>query len=344
MQTHSSPFTAFALGLLLLPAAPYSAKADDVTPRPVLGEIIRLDPGFNALVPPGAKMEVLAAGLDWSEGPVWSAALGAVLFSDVPQNTVFQWKEGEGLTTFLKPSGYTGTNIYSRESGSNGLTFDPAGRLISCEHGDRRLSALSLSGGGGKRTLTDNFEGKRYNSPNDACVDRAGNIYFTDPPYGLPKGPADVETREIPWNGVYRLTPEGKVTLLTKELKFPNGVALSPDEKTLYVAQSDVTAALWMAYPLQPDGTLAPGRILADVTAMAGGGKYKGLPDGLKVDPKGNLWATGPGGVHVMSPEGKLLGRLETFVPTGNCCFGGPHQEYLYICADAWLCRVKLVP
>jgi gluconolactonase len=153
-----------------------------------------------------------------------------------------------------------------------------------------------------------------------------------------------VDTREIPWNGVYRLTPEGKVTLLTKELKFPNGVALSPDEKTLYVAQSDVTAALWMAYPLHPDGTLAPGRILADVTAMAGSGKYKGLPDGLKVDSKGNLWATAPGGVHVMSPEGKLLGRLETFVPTGNCCFGGPHAEYLYICADAWLCRVKLVP
>ena len=319
-----------------------TSVADDPTPRPVMGEIIRLDPVFDTLVPPGAKLEVLASGLDWSEGPVWSSVLGGVLFSDVPQNTVFLWKEGEGLSPYLKPSGYTGPLDYSRESGSNGLTLDRAGRLVSCEHGDRRLSVLSLTGGGGKLTLTDNFGGKRYNSPNDACLDRAGNIFFTDPPYGLPKGPADQETREIPWNGVYRLTPEGKVSLLTKELKFPNGIALSPDEKTLYVAQSDATAALWMAYPLNADGTLSPGRILADVTAMVG--KHKGLPDGLKVDSKGNLWATGPGGVHVMSPRGKLLGRLETFVPTGNCCFGGANNEYLYICADAWLCRVKLTP
>ena len=325
---------------LLIPAFP--AAADDLTPRPVMGEIIRLDPAMDALVPAGAKLEVLGGGLDWSEGPVWSPSLGAVLFSDVPQNSVFQWKEGEGLSLYLKPSGYTGPLAYSRESGSNGLVLDAKGRLISCEHGDRRLSLLGP--GGGKRTLTDNFEGKRYNSPNDACVDRAGNIYFTDPPYGLPKGPADGDTREIPWNGVYRLTPEGKVTLLTKEMTFPNGVALSPDEKTLYVAQSDPKAALWMAYPLQPDGTLAPGRILADVTAMVQSGKHRGLPDGLKVDPQGNLWATAPGGVHIMSPDGKLLGRLETFTATGNCCFGGANNEFLYICADAWLCRVKLTP
>ncbi|MDB6070791.1 MAG: gnl 1 [Verrucomicrobiales bacterium] len=316
------------------------ARADDPTPRPTRGEIIRLDPAFDALVPPGAVLEVLASGLDWSEGPVWDPARGVLLFSDVPQNTVFQWKEGEGLSPFLKPSGYTGPLAYSRESGSNGLVLDAKGRLISCEHGDRRLSLLGP--GGGKRTLTDNFEGKRYNSPNDACVDKAGNIFFTDPPYGLPKGPADQDTREIPWNGVYRLTPEGKVTLLTKDLKFPNGVALSPDEKTLYVAQSDSQAALWMAYPLNPDGTLGTGRVFADVTAMAKTGHYKGLPDGLKVDAKGNLWATAPGGVHVMSPEGKLLGRIETFTPTGNCCFGGANNEYLYICADAWICRVKL--
>ena len=334
----------FFLALILAFSNHGLVRADDPTPRPVRGEIIRLDPAFDALVPPGAQMEVLASGLDWSEGPVWSTALGAVLFSDVPQNVVFQWKEGTGLTTWLKPSGYTGPVTYSRESGSNGLTFDGKGRLISCEHGDRRISALSLTGGGGKVTLTDNFEGKRYNSPNDACVDKAGNIFFTDPPYGLPKGPADTSTREIPWNGVYRLTPEGKVTLLTKEMTFPNGIALSPDEKTLYVAQSDGKAALWMAFPLNADGTVGAGRVFADVTPMAASGKYKGSPDGLKVDAKGNLWATGPGGVHVMSPEGKLLGRLETFTPTGNCCFGGANNEYLYICADAWLCRVKLMP
>jgi gluconolactonase len=326
----------------LLFAAALPAIADDLTPRPVMGEIIRLDPAFDALVPAGAKLEVLASGLDWSEGPVWDPALGAVLFSDVPQNTVFQWKEGQGLSTWLKPSGYTGPLAYSRESGSNGLVLDAKGRLISCEHGDRRLSLLGP--GGGKRTLTDNFEGKRYNSPNDACVDRAGNIFFTDPPYGLPKGPADQDTREIPWNGVYRLSTEGKVTLLTKDMTFPNGIALSPDEKTLYVAQSDSKAALWMAYPLNPDGTVGKGRVFADATAMAQSGKHRGSPDGLKVDPQGNVWATAPGGVHVMNSEGKLLGRIETFTATGNCCFGGPNNEYLYICADAWLCRVKLKP
>ena len=323
----------------ILPAA-----ADDLTPRPTMGEIIRLDPAFDALVPVGAKLEVLASGFDWSEGPVWVPSLEAVLFSDVPENIVFQWKEGKGLSSYLKPSGYTGPLGYSRESGSNGLVLDAKGLLISCEHGDRRLSVLNLAGGGGKRTLTDNFEGKRYNSPNDACVDKAGNVYFTDPPYGLPKGPADTETREIPWNGVYRLGTDGKVTLLTKDMTFPNGIALSPDEKTLYVAQSDSKAALWMAYPLNPDGTTGPGRVFADVTAMAQSGKHRGSPDGLKVDPKGNVWATAPGGVHVMSPAGKLLGRLETFTVTGNCCFGGKNNEYLYICADAWLCRVKLVP
>jgi gluconolactonase len=326
----------------LLFAAALPAIADDLTPRPVMGEIIRLDPAFDALVPAGAKLEVLASGLDWSEGPVWDPALGAVLFSDVPQNTVFQWKEGQGLSTWLKPSGYTGPLAYSRESGSNGLVLDAKGRLISCEHGDRRLSLLGP--GGGKRTLTDNFEGKRYNSPNDACVDRAGNIFFTDPPYGLPKGPADQDTREIPWNGVYRLSTEGKVTLLTKDMTFPNGIALSPDEKTLYVAQSDSKAALWMAYPLNPDGTVGKGRVFADATAMAQSGKHRGSPDGMKVDPQGNVWATAPGGVHVMNSEGKLLGRIETFTATGNCCFGGPNNEYLYICADAWLCRVKLKP
>ena len=328
------------LALLALLAAP--ALADDPSPRPTLGQVIRLDPALDALVPPGATIEVLASGLDWSEGPVWSPALDALLFSDVPQNTVYQWKEGQGLSPYLKPSGYTGPLPYSRESGSNGLLIDPQGRLISCEHGDRRLSLLGP--GGGKRTLTDNFQGQRYNSPNDACQDRDGIIYFTDPPYGLPKGPADQDTREIPWNGIYRLAPDGHVTLLTKDLPFPNGVALSPDEKTLYVAQSDPTAALWMAYPLLPDGTLGPGRVFADVTPMAQSGKYKGLPDGIKVDPQGNLWATGPGGVHIMSPQGKLLGRLETFAATGNCCFGGPHQEFLYICADAWLCRIRLKP
>lgn len=339
----SSPFLRVSLlfsslALLALTAVP-RLRADDPTPRPVMGEILRLDPALDALLPADAKLEVLASGFDWSEGPVWSDELEAVLFSDVPQNVVFKWKEGAGISEYLRPSGYTGPLPYSRESGSNGLVYDAKGGLISCEHGDRRLSVLRTKGGG-KMTVADNFEGKRFNSPNDACVDLAGNIFFTDPPYGLPKGPGDTDTREIPWNGVYRVTPDGKVTLLVKDMTFPNGIALSPDEKTLYVAQSDGKAALWKAFPLQPDGTVGAGRILADVTGMMK--TLKGAPDGMKVDARGNIWATGPGGVHIMNPEGKLLGRIDTKMPTGNCCFGGKNRDWLYICADAFLCRIRV--
>lgn len=323
---------------IALPAAATLATADDLTPRPVMGEVVKVDPALDALLAPDAKMEVVASGLNWSEGPVWSKELGAVLFSDVPENHVLKWKEGEGMSVYLKPSGYTGILPYSKEPGSNGLTFNAKGELCSCEHGDRRVSVLTK--GGGKRTLADNFEGKRFSSPNDLCFDKAGNLYFTDPPYGLPKGPADTENRQLEWNGVYRVTPDGKVALLTKEMTFPNGIALSPDEKTLYVAQSDGKAPLWKAFPVNADGTLGTSRVLADVTAMAQSGKYRGSCDGMKVDTAGNIWATGPGGVHIMTPDGKLLGRIETFMANGNCCFGDDGST-LYICADAFLCRIK---
>ena len=322
----------------LLAAFVTVALADDPTPRPTMGRIVREDAALDALLAPDAQLEVLASGLDWSEGPVWSRELGAVLFSDVPANHVLQWKEGAGLTVYMKPSGFTGVGNYSREPGSNGLCFDPAGRLCFCEHGDRRVSFLTKNGG--KRTLADHFEGRRFNSPNDLCFDKAGNCYFTDPPYGLPGGPSDKENRELAWNGVYRVAPDGRVSLLTKEMTYPNGIALSPDEKTLYVAQSDGKAALWKAFPLLPDGTLGPSRVLADVTAMAQSGKFKGGCDGLKVDTSGHLWATGPGGVHIMTPDGRRLGRIETFMPNGNCCFGDD-GSMLYICADAFLCRIR---
>jgi gluconolactonase len=332
------------LPILLLPLSVLAAAADDLTPRPVIGEILRFDPAADECLAPDAKLEVLGSGLDWSEGPVWipkdpaqPEGGGFVVFSDVPRNQVLKWKEGEGMSVWLQPSGYTGLPGYSREPGSNGLTLNARGELVSCEHGDRRISVLTR--GGGKRTLADNFEGKRFNSPNDCCFDKAGHLYLTDPPYGLPKGPADKETREMDWNGVYRISPDGKVTLLTKEMTFPNGIALSPDEKTLYVAQSDGSAPLWKAFPINADGTLGASRVVADVTAMKK--DHRGSPDGLKVDAAGRLWATGPGGVHVMTPEGKLIARLDTKMACGNCCFGGDDGSWLYICSDAFLVRVK---
>ena len=338
---YASCFSLSCLALALLWSA--GALADDLTPRPTLGEILRLDPAADALLPADAKIEVLASGLDWSEGPVWIPKAdtqpdggGYLVFSDVPRNQVMKWKEGDGLSVFLKPSGYTGLGDYSPEPGSNGLNLNSRGELVSCEHGDRRLSVLTRRGG--KRTLADNFEGKRFNSPNDSTLDKAGNIYFTDPPYGLPKGPQGTEAREIPWSGIYRLSPDGHLRLMTKDMTFPNGITLSPDQKTLYVSQSDPKAAIWVAFALQPDGSLGPPRTIADVTAMVPG--HRGLPDGMKTDTAGHIWGTGPGGVHVMTPEGKLLARIDSKMACGNCCFGGD-GSWLYVCSDAFLVRVK---
>jgi gluconolactonase len=309
--------------------------AQNTTNFPVLGRIIREDPRLNDLLTPEARLDVISSGFDWSEGPVWVPAEKALLFSDIPRNSVMIWREGHGTELYLKPSGYTGRADYGREPGSNGLTLDRQGRLVSCEHGDRRVSVLTTNGG--KMTLVDRFEGKRLNSPNDLAYRTNGDLYFTDPPYGLPKQ-WDDPARELDFSGVYRLTPDGKLTLLTKELSRPNGIAFSPDERTLYVANSDPKRAIWMSFPVNGDGNLGAGKVFADVTDMVG--KHKGLPDGLKIDAKGNLWATGPGGVHIYAPDGKRLGRIETGEATANCAWGDDGST-LYITADMYLCRIR---
>jgi len=303
---------------------------------PTVGSVERLDPRIDAIVPQDAAIEVLAGGFDWSEGPVWIAKGGYLLFSDVPANTVFQWTEGKGVQPFLRPSGFTGVIEYGREPGSNGLAIDGRGRLLSCEHGDRRVSVLTE--GGGKRTLADNWRGKRFNSPNDLALHSSGAIYFTDPPYGLPKG-ADDPGREIDCFGVYRIAPDGSVDLLCDTMTRPNGIAFSPDQKTLYVAQSDPAAPLIVAFGVQSDGTLDAGRRFFDAAKLLE--TRKGLPDGLKVDSQGTLFATGPGGVLVIHPDGTHLGSLLTGQATANCGFGADEQT-LFITADAWLCRVRL--
>jgi gluconolactonase len=319
--------------LLLFVAA--VALAQDTTNFPVLGKIIRSDPRLDKLIAPDAKLEVLASGFDWSEGPVWDRKNGRLLFSDIPRNSVMEWSLKSGLKLFLKPSGYTGAADYGREPGSNGLAINGEGRLISCEHGDRRVSIMTQDGG--KRTLVDNYEGRRLNSPNDVAIKSNGDLYFTDPPYGLPRN-IDDPRRELDFCGVYRLGRDGKLTLLTRELSRPNGIAFSPDEKTLYVANSDPKRAIWMAYPVNADGTIGQGRVFKDVSSMVG--KHKGLPDGLKVDNAGNLWATGPGGVHIYAPDGTLLGRIETGEATANCAWGDDGST-LYVTADMYLCRLR---
>ncbi len=323
-----------SLAIVMFAAA---GLASDKLQDQTLGTIERKDPRFDKIVPPGATVQKLAEGFDWSEGPIWIADGDFLLFSDIPRNSVMKWKEGDGISLFMKPSGYTGVADYGGEPGSNGLNRDPQGRLVFCEHGDRRVSRLEKDGG--KKTLADSYQGKRLNSPNDSVFKSNGDLYFTDPPYGLPNR-YDDPRRELDFCGVYRLSTDGTLTLLTKEMTRPNGIAFSPDEKTLYVAQSDPEAAIWRAFDVKPDGTLGKSRVLFDATEWVKQGK-KGLPDGMKVDQQGNLFATGPGGVHVFTPKGVHLGTFATGEATANCAFGDDGST-LYITADMYLGRVRL--
>lgn len=300
-----------------------------------LGAIARYDARMNELIGLDAEIEILASGFDWSEGPLWIEDGEYLLFSDIPRNSIMKWQEGTGLSLFMKPSGYTGVADYGREPGSNGLTLDQEGRIIFCEHGDRRVSRLEKAGG--KRTLVDSYQGKRLNSPNDAVVKSDGSIYFTDPPYGLPRRFADPR-RELDFCGVYRLSPSGVLTLLTKEMTRPNGIAFSPDEKRLYVAQSDSANPIIKAFPVKANGTLGQGKVLCDFASLVR--RYPGSPDGLKVDENGILFATSPGGVHVITPEGQILGRIHTGKPTANCAWGND-GSVLYMTVDDVLCRIK---
>lgn len=302
-----------------------------------LGSIERTQSELDDLLGKDASIEVLAEGFTWTEGPLWvgGAKDGHLLFSDIPRNSIFRWSEKDGVSLFMSPSGYTGVTYYGLEPGSNGLILDRQGRLVMCEHGDRRVSVLTKDGG--KMTLADRYQGKRLNSPNDAVLKSNGDIYFTDPPYGLPQR-YDDPRRELDFCGVYRLSADGELTLLTKELQRPNGIGFSPDEKTLYVAQSDPEKAIWMAFPVKDDGTLGKGKVLHDATKLVGD-KNPGLPDGLAVDAKGNIWATGPGGVWIFSPEGEVLGKLLTGQKTSNCKFGEDGKS-LFITADSYLCRI----
>jgi gluconolactonase len=302
------------------------------------GKINRLDSRLDALVPNDAKLEKLVEGFEWTEGPLWIAAEGVLLFTDIPENTIYQWKESAGLSVYLRPAGYMWNDPPGNEIGVNGLLLDADGRLVMCDHGNRCVSQLNPENFT-KTILAGKYDGKRFNSPNDAVFKSNGDLYFTDPPYGL-KGKNDDPAKELDFNGVYRLSKDGQVTLLTKELTFPNGIAFSPDEKTLYVAVSDPDKAIWMAYDVTATGDIANGRVFFDATPWAKEGK-KGLPDGLKVDRSGNLFATGPGGVIVFSPDGTPLGVIDTGEATANCAFGDDGST-LYITADMYLCRIKL--
>ena len=298
------------------------------------GHIEKFDPAFDQLMAADAKVEKLAEGFTWSEGPVWFQ--GAVLFSDVPQNVVHRWAEGmTAAEVFLKPSGLLTPAPGFREPGSNGLAVDGQGRLLLCQHGERRVARYE---NGKFTTIADRIDGKRLNTPNDLAVRKSGEVYFTDPPYGF-EGVDKSPQKELDFHGVYRVSTYGKVTLLAKTINFPNGIAFSPDEKILYVSSTENGNPHIQAFDVQADGTLANERLFFDARPLS----KKDAPgscDGFKVDRDGNVWASGPGGILVITPAGKLIGRINTGVPTANCAWGDDGST-LYITANKALVRVK---
>ena len=303
-----------------------------------IGSVERLSPEIDNLIEKSAKIEILADGFEWSEGPVWSSQLNSVLFSDVPENVIYSWNEDKGLGTFTRPIGYSGKVPNLKKAGTNGLTIDADGNLIICMHGDRKITRLEKLNINRKVTLVNSFDGNLLNSPNDLVYDSKGNLYFTDPPYGLLEGDND-KLKEIEFNGVYKVSPNGDIEVLVKNLTRPNGISLSNNEKTLYVANSDKNNPVIMQYDLSEEGAKNPS-VFFDGRELTK--KDIGLFDGLKVHPTGNVFATGPGGVLVIKENGDHIGTIRTEVRTANCAFDENFQ-YLYMTSDMFLTRIKLL-
>ncbi len=324
----------FLLSVLFLFACNTSKKTNNQVQTSAL--VVILEPEAEKIIDKNATVEVLAEGFTWSEGPVWVDELNAVLFSDVPENKIYKWTLDDSLSVFLEPSGYTGSN--KSGSGSNGLMLDASGKLILCQHGDRRLAMLNAGLTTPSSlfvTIADRFDNKKFNSPNDLHIKSNGDIYFTDPPYGLPNDSA----REIEFNGVYKVNDIGEVTLLVDSLTRPNGIALSLDEKTAYVANSDPEKTVWYTYKLDSLGNFTDARLFYDATYLSN--TEKGKPDGLKVHKSGNIFATGPGGVLIFTPEARHIATIRTGAKAANCAFD-TEQKYLYITATDMLMRVAL--
>lgn len=304
------------------------------------GRIDVFDPVLAGVVDPNARIERLAEGFTWSEGPAWMGGIdGALLFTDVPENRMHRWSPRDGLSVFLQPSGYAGPPTAAlREPGANGLLAEPGGTLLLADSGSRLVARLDLASKR-KTVLADRFDGHRFNSPNDLAKRADGRIFFTDPPYGL-VGIQDSPARELPFSGVYRLDVDGSVSLLDESLAFPNGIALSPDGRTLYVSNSDPKKPVWIAYSLDDDGKVLSRRVFADAADLVATGA-PGLPDGMAVATDGTLFASAPGGVLVFAPDGRRLGRIETGGPVSNVAFGGDGRD-LYMTSGSILARVRV--
>lgn len=306
-----------------------------------MGTIEQFDSTLNTIISPTASAEIIAEGFEWSEGPLWIEKLNMLLFSDVPTNTVYKWTEEKGKEIYLKPSGFSGTNSQSKEPGSNGLVLDPEGNLVLCQHGNRQMARMDapLDNPEAKYiTIADKFNGKRFSSPNDAVYNSAGELFFTDPPYGLPAQNDSDPAKEISFNGVYKVKKNGGVILLTDSITRPNGIAFLPGEKKLIVACSDPDKPNWYVFDIDGDSA-SNGKIF--YSAAGYDKSLKGLPDGFKVDKNGNVFATGPGGVWIFNSEGKPLGKIKLDEPSSNVALS-PDEKTIYITNDMYVLRLKM--
>lgn len=305
------------------------------------GSIERNDPALDAIIDTNTRAEIIAEGFEWSEGPLWVESEQMLLFSDVPANKIYKWTEENGAEVYLEPSGYTDKAVSkSKEPGSNGLVLDSEGNLVLCQHGNRQMAKMDAPLGKPQArfvTLAEKYEGKRFSSPNDAVYNSADELFFTDPPYGLPAQNDDDPAKEIPFNGVYKVKANGDVVLLADHITRPNGIAFFPGEKKLLVASSDPNAANW--YVLDVGDTRSTPTLFYSATDERGG--LKGLPDGLKIDQNGNVFASGPGGIWIFNQEGKVLGKIKLDEAASNVALSAD-EKTVYITNDMYVLRVKL--
>ncbi|HTD39421.1 MAG TPA: SMP-30/gluconolactonase/LRE family protein [Mucilaginibacter sp.] len=316
-------------------------EASYAQPAKPLMKLQQIDPQFSTLVSKTAKARILADGFAWSEGPVWVENHKMLIFSDVKKNVIYKWTEQKGKEVYLKPSGYTGTIPRGGELGSNGLGLNIKGQLVICQDGDRVVSVMDAPLDKPKAKfikIASNYKGKKFDSPNDLAFLSNDDIYFTDPPYGLEKN-VDDPLKEAPYQGVYRISKEGKITLLTDTLTRPNGIAFFPDGKTILISNSDPRKPFWYAYDLDKNGLFVHGRIF--YSAMAASKTAAGMPDGMKIDKKGDVFASGPGGIWVFNKAGKLLGKILVNDLVSNCSLSGDERT-LYVTSNHRVLLINL--
>ncbi|HSZ33435.1 MAG TPA: SMP-30/gluconolactonase/LRE family protein [Puia sp.] len=319
-------------------------KSNTVGIDSTLGKVELYEGADSAIINTNAVIESIGKNYKWSEGPVWVPSQKMLLFSAVRENKIYRWNGTDTPTLYLTPSGYTDTAYRNGENGSNGLALDRDGKLLLCQSGNRQVVRMDASLDSPKpafKVLAKDYHGKKFNSPNDLVADSRNNIYFTDPIYGLPKGAND-STRELNFEGVYKINNAGKLSLLIDSISRPNGIALSLDERTLYVGSSD-NHTRWYAYQLDSNGNIKTGKILLDGYEMKENAKNMKIgADGFKIDRFGNIFSSGPDGINIISPEGKLLGLIRIYnKQTSNCAFNDT-KDVLYVTANDWVFRIKI--